>query len=303
MLQELLYITTSNYLFCYDVNNAKLTKIAIHVSATQDFDGNGAFGIDYWKNGRKIVIALRRNLIYSTLPKGKYSSDVSLLFLDVGSPASTESVDITDVLDVHQIAVFGDTVFIIESSRNRVVLYNLISNSVSKYIKIGNNARDENHLHSIHVDESKIYIVYGNCCRSKLDYGGVVILDTETVLKHDGDVPGLLYGSVVKIPNYYFTHDIEPFGEDFLICGSHSGDVFSYKTNNSLFNTAGWCRGIALSKKGIWVGNSPMSDLENRSKGDGEIILFSYDTYKEIFKLKLYGSGQVYDLFLWAGED
>jgi hypothetical protein len=82
------------------------------------------------------------------------------------------------------------------------------------------------------------------------------------------------------------------------MCGSHSGEVFKYKEGRTLFNSGGWCRGLAVSQHGIWVGNSPMANMEDRALGSGEVCLFDPKTYENIKVIKLPKSGQVHDLLL-----
>ncbi len=282
-----LFVTTSNAVCLVEPVSGNILDL-LRRGPHQSFFGIAADG----ETG-KIYAAARSDL--GTPKRGKYSSDVSLYRIDAGTLKTEKVVDLCNIHDVHQMALFDGRAFLCDTGQNRIAVVNLETGQIVQWIPIGGERRDRHHVNAIHVDRRRILIGLNN---RGFRPSAVLEIPTESAFSASGDPDGLEIGVIHEIPGLFHAHDMEPWENDFLICASHDGRVFSFSKRAPLFTAGGWSRGLVVTEEGIWVGASPQADRSMRHSAQlsAALSLFAHGTFRRERTLELPGSGQVHDL-------
>ncbi len=282
-----LFVTTSNAVCFVDPATGNL------VNLLPRGPHQGFFGIAAEQDSGTIYVAARSG---TGTPRGaKYSTQVTLYRIDAGTLQAEKVMELPDIHDVHQLALFDGQVFFCDTGQNRIVIADLEAGRLTRSIPIGRVRRDRHHVNAIHVDKQRILIVLNN---RGFRPSAVLELPTEGLLGTPDEPDGLEVGVIHEIPGLFHAHDMEPWENDFLISASHDGRVFSFSKRAPLFAADGWSRGLAVTHEGVWVGASPQADrsLRHSAELSATLSLFAHGTFPRQRTIVLPGSGQVHDL-------
>jgi hypothetical protein len=255
------------------------------------------FGIDYHKRTNRIIVASRER--FSIKKHNKPTSDMALYAIDIKNNESKLIAHIQDVHDVHQIAIKDDLVFITDSGKNRVPVYDLVSKDKVTIINIGEKRDDINHINALYIYDDFLFIGLNNRGEKNSEILKVSLADCFDSNRFQ--VNALEKSEILALEGVTHSHDIELFGEKFLVSCSHKGDVYTVPGNQLLLHTGNWTRGLAVGFNTLWVGSSEQANRRNRHKEsiDGEVKIYDLKPpYKILKKMKLKAAGQVNDIFV-----
>lgn len=292
----MLFATTSNGVYLCDIAEGKVQRI---LGNKQNFGLSkagilGYFGITrHAPTGCILVASRERNNPFKAL-----STYVKLYLIDPISLNATLLAVINDVHDVHQIAWHDDRVFLTDTGKNRLVIYNT-SNGKRVAANIGDKRRDINHLNAVTIYEDHLYLGLNN--RSIIP-SSILKLPLTALCgsKDDKQFDILKAGELIVLKDAMYTHDIEADKSGRLFaCKSREGIVFNIETQGLLLEIEGWVRGLAFSPTRLCVGVSIFGDRKERhsEKADGAILVYSLPDLKQLDSLLLSKAGQVNDLF------
>lgn len=262
----------------------------------KDRKWTGFFGIARHPRSRSIVAACRQRL--GTARVRKHSTDVALYRIDPATLQHEVIGKVYDVHDVHQIAIWEDLVFLTDTGLNRLHVWDLGTGDLRWILEVGEERSDVNHLNALLVEKGTLLVGMNNRGRAdaaimRIPLAALTGLDAGVV-----DAYGI--GSVVPLPGFRHTHDLECRPEGLLLCASHDGLVLSADPPGVLFTVGGWSRGLAVGEEGIWVGISQFAERGRRHSRSlsGEIVLFGHGDYQPLRRITIDGAGQVHDLIL-----
>lgn len=295
----MLFITTSNAVFAYEAESGRLCtpvpwRYRKGCLARLFHRSIGFFGITRHERSGKLLIASRER--FGTPACGKPSTDACLLALDPRTLKYDAVATIRDVHDVHQIAAVGDVVFITDTGKNRLLLWDLARNRLLRIINIGETRQDINHINALRVYHGKLLIGFNNNGHTN---GQVMSVELRAVLESDRtEIEATVLGAVVKEVPFRITHDLLPYRDTLLACDSKRSVVFRIDDESPLLSLQPWLRGLAATDEGLWVGISDVAERHKRHShlGCGLVKLFSHDMSKPKKVVELKGSGQVNDL-------
>ncbi|NOR52235.1 MAG: hypothetical protein GQ470_06400 [Gammaproteobacteria bacterium] len=255
---------------------------------------SGYFGISHHQPSGGILVASREKL--GTPAVDKPSTDTKLHLIDPDTLKYQTVATVMDVHDVHQIESDGDLVFLTDTGKNRVHVYDLVNQRTRLIINIGDQRTDIHHLNALHICDSQLHIGLnnrGNMESAILNIPMSLIYETE-----EATIDGMHVGQLNTLKGIHHTHDIEPYGDDYICSASHSGFVFRASNCEPIINLDNWVRGLCSDRDGIWVGTSPLASRSERhsEKLRSCIIQYSHETFQQIQSIDLHGSGQVNDL-------
>ena len=253
----------------------------------------GFFGIAPHPAGDSVLAASREKL--GTPRRDKPWTD-SRLYRVFHEPqrAPEIAVDLKDVHDVHQIATAGSLVLLTDTGLNRLVLHDLQQGRTWAR-DVGGARSDINHLNAVHVADTRVLLGLNNRGDKPAE---VLELDLAGLCDPDEREDLLTVGRLRQLGQQLHTHDIEPFGGDYLYCASHDGRVHRLSDGAVLLETGGWVRGLVRDQAGLWVGASPLAERSQRHREDldGQVHLFDPATLEKKKSWLLQGAGQVNDL-------
>ncbi|MDH5751072.1 MAG: hypothetical protein OEZ59_01470 [Deltaproteobacteria bacterium] len=285
----MIYITTSNGVLSYDHQADKCTMLV------SPAESQGFFGLDFHQSSGTIIAACRRNLRF-TFRQKKHGSDVMLYRIDPSDGTARELGPVYKVFDVHQIAIHGDTVFLTDTTLNRVHVFDLASRRTTGMLNIGPRRKDINHVNAVLVRDGELLVGLNN--RGEKD-SEVLSIPLDLALSPPrGKVDILKLGRIRAMRGVVHSHDLEPYENGLIGCASHDGFVFRMETSEPFIRTEGWVRGLAETPEGLWVGTSRIATRAERHKGelDGRIMLFSHGEAEPRKTVPLEGAGQICDL-------
>jgi len=290
----MIFVSTSNGIYIINPsNNQVLQKLTV-------FRSLEIFGI-CWSNylGRPVFASRNRSWLY---PFKKKSTSCNLYSVSSGSKFSPELIaKIPDVNDVHQIAAANSYVYLSDTTKNRIVVFDLENNQAISNIDIGSLRKDINHINALHIDKDFLFVGLNN--RGKQDSQVLKIrLDKLDYSKHEQR--GDLIGEIIELPNRVHTHDIFPFNDDYLVSASHNGVVFKAIKNSDCISGGGWVRGLTSADSILWVGESKKAERKKRHSVELSGALNKYDsvTFEKLGSISLPGAGQVNDLLFVDDE-
>ncbi len=294
----MILITTSNGVFRLSAEDPSASLVHPRDKGFFFFrkGSGGFFGICEHPDGDSYLAASREKL--GTPRHDKPWTDVRLYRVwKEPSPSVEVCADVKDIHDVHQIATMGDQVVLTDTGKNRLGFFNLKTGKVWT-LDLGSQRSDINHLNAVHVTESELLVGLNNRGHKPAE---ILSLDRKSLESSPLENDALKMGRVEVLGSQLHTHDVEPFGDDFLYCASHDGQVHRRSNGQSILNCGDWVRGLALNAEGLWVGVSALADRANRHREnlDGQIHLFQPDTLELIKSWQLVNAGQVNDIVAW----
>lgn len=296
----MIFITTSNgvYQLHEETGTAVLVMGNKHTPGLFKKKAKGYFGICLHQPSGDILVASREKL--GTPEAGKPATDCKLHRINPTTLEHAVIAELRDLHDVHQIACHGDRVYLTDTGKNRVHVYDLNAGKVVRMINVGPRREDIHHLNALHCEERTLLIGLNN--RGDQD-SAILELPYDVIDSTDGtELDGLECGKLHTLHGIHHTHDIEPLENDYLICASHSGFVFRISDKEKLIHMDNWVRGLCCDDDGIWVGTSPLASRAERhsEKLDSSINYYSRSDMSLRKSIHLHGSGQVNDLITVA---
>ncbi|MDH5720439.1 MAG: hypothetical protein OEZ13_07415 [Spirochaetia bacterium] len=285
----MIFISTSNGIFKLK-DSLDLPAIILKPESSLGF-----FGIVYYAKEKSVLAASREK--YRLNFRSKHSTDVKIYEIDLNSLESRERCVVPKVYDVHQIEIINDTLFLTDTTLNRIHVFDLISNKTKGIINVGSKRKDINHINALLKNDNELWIGLNNRGRSDSE---ILMLSAETALMNDGlkKIDALKTGKIVKLSGYQHTHDLEVYNEAVIACASKQDSVFRTDNLEIIVHLKGFIRGLASDKEGLWVGISPTASRAERHKSnlDAELCLFSHNDFQLIKKIIVPGAGQLCDL-------
>lgn len=294
----MILITTSNGVFRLSAEDPAATLVQPRDKGFLFFrkGSGGFFGICEHPDGDSYLAASREKL--GTPRHDKPWTDVRLyrVWKDPSLPAEPLA-DIEDIHDVHQIAIMGDQVVLTDTGKNRLGFFGLNTGDVWT-LDVGPQRTDINHLNALHVSEDHLLVGLNNRGQKPAE---ILTLDREILVESLAGKDALEVGRVETLGTQLHTHDVEPFGEDYLYCASHDGRVHRRSDGASLLQCGDWVRGLAVNDEGLWVGVSALADRASRHREDldGQVHLYHPDTLELLKSWPLIKAGQVNDIVAW----
>lgn len=304
MIEDKIYITTSNGVYFIDEKNNEVKNILPTKKLFGIFKRKGYafFGIAYHEFSGNVIAAFRQRS--GTKKHNKPTTDILLYSIDPDTHDSEIITEIKDIHDVHQIAVKDDLVFITDCGKNRIPVYDLNSEDKITMINIGDIRDDINHVNALHIESDFLFIGLNNRGIKESEILRIAIQDCFDANHFQVDILGK--ATKIKLKDIYHSHDIEKLGEDLIVCSSHQGDIFRVSDSSLLLHSGNWARGLALYEDMVLVGSSEFAERDKRHKEniDGEIKIFNLEPPRKLLKtIKLEGAGQVNDILIVPQKD
>jgi hypothetical protein len=294
-MKSLLFITTSNGVYVLDTESGK-SECFLGNKHTPGFfkkKARGYFGITFHKKSGKIIVASREKL--GTKRHNKPTTDTKLHAIDPATLQYEQIATIMDTHDVHQITSADDLIYITDTGKNRVVVYDLDSQCIVKLVNVGTVRDDINHINAVLIHNDELLIGLNNR-GNESEILHVKISDIFKTNDHQLDAKDI--GTISAIKGVTHSHDLEICGDMLVCCSSHNGQVINTETAEVLIKENLWVRGLAANESCIWAGESFITTRKQRHNKsiDGYIHEYSLDDYSTINNYTLTNSGQVNDL-------
>ncbi len=294
-----LFITTSKGFYNYDLNKNILKKIIGNWDkGIFRKPSKGYFGICLDIDNKQIITASREKLSKKTLYNK--STDLILHFYDPVSKSKVKKIIIYNLYDVHQIFYFNKKIYLTDTGRNRIQVYNCDTRKIESYINVGIERKNLNHVNAIFVDNNKILIGLNNGNKNNFKNGQIIELNNKN---YDSNftIDALEEGKIIELRNIHHTHDLEKIDNDFLISASEDGNLISLNKLNLVKNLPKWTRGIAKSADHIYVGKSGIASRKLRHSRyyDGMITVLDRKTFAVVKELNIPKIGQLNDILYY----
>jgi hypothetical protein len=292
----MLFATTSNGVYCCDVARRDVRRILGNQRKPGVLkpESRGCFGIARHPPSGGVLVASRER---SPLRLGKLANCVGLHLIDPASLQNRLLATIDDVHDVHQIAWHEGRVFLTDTGKNRIVVYDTRDGGC-KIANVGEVRDDVNHINAILVHEGKLYVGLNNRGEKPAELLRLPLTDFYAGLEAGTPDLAKLAEHIVFEENLH-THDLESDTQGRLFaCVSYAGSVFEVSTEEPILKVGDWTRGLAFGPDKLWVGTSELAGRKDRhsEKLDGGISLYNLPELELVDRLRLRGAGQVNDL-------
>jgi len=290
----MIFAGTSNGIYIVDpVSDEVVNKLCIPRSLE-------IFGICWsdFLNG-PIFASRNRSLLYPIIKK---STSCNLYSITSGPGFSPELIArVPDVCDVHQIKSTGSKVYLTDTNRNRIVVFDIEKNETICSIDIGPDREDINHINALSIHGGHLLVGLNN--RGKKD-AQILKIRLDRLDYSKKNQRGDLIGEFIELPNRVHTHDIFPLTDDYLVSASHNGVVFKAIKNADCISGGGWVRGLAIADGILWVGESKKAERNKRHSSELSGAVNKYDsvTFEKLGSVMLPGAGQVNDLLFVDDE-
>jgi hypothetical protein len=299
MINEKAYITSSNGVYYYTNDMDAPERILSTKKLFGIFRRKGYcfFGIDRHSRTNRIIVGSRERR--GTKKHNKPTTDMALYAIDPNTNESKKIANILDVHDVHQIAIHDDLIFITDCGKNRVPVYDLNSKDRVTMINIGEERDDINHVNALFISEGFLFVGLNNRGVKNSEILKIAIKDCFDSNRFQ--VNALDKAEVLSLEGITHSHDIELYGEKFLVSCSHKGDVYKVPGSELLLHVGNWSRAIAVGKHTLWVGSSEQAERKDRHNEDIDGVVKIYDLkppYKLVKEIYLRSAGQVNDILL-----
>jgi hypothetical protein len=290
-----LFITTSNGIYTLDTESGESECILSNKHTPGFFKkkARGYFGITFHEKTGKVIVASREKL--GTKRHNKPTTDTKLHAID---PATLEVKLIATVLDthdVHQVTADGDLIYITDTGKNRVVVYDLDKQAIAKIINVGAVRDDINHINAVLIHNGELLVGLNN----RGEESEILHVNINDIFATDDlEIDAKDIGTVRAISGVTHSHDLEICGDMLVCCSSHNGQVINTETAEVLIKENLWVRGLAANESYIWAGESFITTRKQRHKKsiDGTIHKYRLDDYSSVDSYTLTNSGQVNDL-------
>lgn len=294
----MIFITTSNGVFRLGAEDPAAQLV---LARRRGFwllrrGSGGFFGIAPHPDGDSCLAVSRERL--GTVRRGKPWTDARLYRIWPDAQRSPRPVaDLKDIHDVHQIATSGRLVLLTDTGLNRLRVHDLDTGR-SWNLDVGPERTDINHLNALHAGIGQVLVGLNNRGAKPAE---ILTLDLALVAAPPAGADALQLGQVEALGRQLHTHDIEPFGDDFLYCASHDGRVHRRSTLQAILHCGDWARGLAVNADGLWVGASALADRSSRHREDldGQVHLYDPESLELKRSWQLTGAGQVNDILAW----
>ncbi|MDZ7804193.1 hypothetical protein [Thiohalophilus sp.] len=292
-----LFVSTSNGIFSVNPDTESIRHVLKrkHTSGLFSRRAKGYFGICNYANN-KVMAASKE--VMGTTKSNKPTSDckLHLIFPDTGGYEYLASV--YDVHDVHQIEYYDGFVFLTDTGKNRIVVYDLEKQIVKGYLDIGKRRFDINHVNAVKVFNGILYI--------GLNYAEP---NSKILLLHMASLEVALDCSdimdivdVITIPGCFHTHDLVECDDKLLVCSSADARLVDAYTGRQLWAYESWLRGIAVTENHVWVGQSVHAKRRKRhsKKLAGYLHKLDRNTFEFQGTVTISKVGQINDM-VYAG--
>lgn len=289
----MLYATTRRGVFVYDSRRDEVAPVIGNGRAGLFARrARGFYGICWHRRSGLLLVASRERL--GTPRAGKRTTDVRLHFVEPGSRRHWLAAEVHDVHDVHQIACHEDFVFLTDTGKNRIHVYNLARKRPRAVVNIGPARADINHVNALLVRGDALLVGLSN--RGHRD---AEILFLPMAPLRAGAAPELdaqALGRVVRVPGVRDSHGLEPWRDQLLLCASPAGRV-TRADGTALTRVGAWARGLAPFAGGMWVGTNAFVPRTRRDNMcyDGRLVCLS-EKLEILQTARLTGAGLVNDL-------
>ena len=297
-----LYITTSKGLYNYDLRKNKLKKIIgnWHKGIFKK-PSKGFFGICFDDNKKQIITVSREKLTISDLYDK--STDLILHFYDPMSQLKVDEKIIYNIYDVHQIFYFNKKIYLTDTGKNRIQIYNCVTKKIESFINIGIDRKNLNHVNAIFADKNEILIGLNNGNKENFKNAQIIKINTNKTYDSDLSIDAYDKGKIIELNNIYHTHDLEHIDNDFFVSASEDGNLVSLNKLTAVKSLPKWTRGISKSNNHIYVGKSGLASRKLRHSRyyDGMISVLDRKTFNLIKELNIPKIGQLNDILYFEG--
>ena len=292
-----LFITSSRGVYKYNLKNDNISQIISNWNkGIFTKPSKGFFGICLNKSKNEVIFASRENL--SNEAKYDKSTDIIIHFYNFVNNSITKNIIIKNLFDVHQIAFYDNLIFITETGKNRIQVLNSNTNNIQFYIDVGKIRSDVNHINSISIDKSYLFIGLNNGhAKNVFKNAQLIKIPTSEILKMKSfDVLDEKY--LENLNGVFHTHDMEKFDDDYLISSSNLGKIYSYNKKKFIKDINPWTRGITVSNTQLFIGKSGMGKRKFRHSRyyNGEIFVLDKFNLTVIKKIVISKIGQLNDI-------
>lgn len=294
-MKSLIFITTSNGVYVLDDHSGKSQCILgnKHTPGFFKKKASGYFGITFHEQTEKVIVASREKL--GTKKYNKPSTDTKLHAINPLTFEHELIATIMDVHDVHQITSNEQFIYLSDTGKNRVIVYNIEKIQIHCIINVGPDREDINHINALHILDKKLLIGLNNRGRES----AILSLDVTEINQYKNtEFNALELGTLKNITNVSNSHDLEPYNNTILCCSSHDGHVIDTSNAKTIISEENWVRGMTINQNTLWVGASIFATRNNRhSKAlDGSIHKYNLDDCSLLGSYKLNKSGQINDM-------
>ena len=296
-----LYLTTSKGLYKYNLKENILLKIIGNWSkGLFKKPSKGFFGICLDNNKNQIITASRENF---TIDKFyNKSTDLILHFYDPINNRSVENVTIKNIYDVHQIFYHNKKIYLTDTGKNRVQVYNCETKKIDSFIDVGPDRKNYNHVNAIYVDKNRILIGLNNGNKENLKNAQIIEIIPKNISNNNQDAFNI--GKIIELKDIFHTHDIEKIGDDYFFSASEDGNLVSLNQLSVIKKLPVWTRGITKSKDYIFVGKSGTASrkLRHTRYYDGMVSVLSRNDLNLVDELKIPKIGQLNDILYYESS-
>ncbi len=295
----MILITTSNGVFRLSADEPAAQLVLPRKKGFLIFKkgSGGFFGISPHPDGDSYLAASREKL--GTPRHDKPWTDVRLFRIWKNAAKAPEFfADIHDIHDVHQIATMGHLVLLTDTGKNRIGVYDVALEKTTA-LNVGQQREDINHINALHTTADEVLVGLNNRGNKPAE---ILTLFQDVFGELEPGVDALNLGTLEQLGDQLHTHDVEPFGDDYLYCASHDGRVHRRSTRESILHCGDWVRGLAMDQDGLWVGVSALADRANRHREDldGQVHLYDPVSLDLLGTWDLVKAGQVNDIVGWG---
>jgi hypothetical protein len=299
-----LLITTSNGVYCLDdkTGSSRCIMSNKHTPGFFKKRAHGYFGICYHPDSSKVIVSSREKL--GTRKHNKPTTDTKLHAIDTTDFSHCVISPVKDVHDAHQIFCNDNYIFITDTGKNRVVVFDVSINEVIKIINIGKIRKDIHHVNAVLVHSDHLYIGISDKVSEKIvgrAASSILRIHLNKIFDNSNhEIDALHDGHAEPLKNTSNSHDLEVCDNQILCCSSHNGKVMNIETSSTLISEDGWIRGLAANEHFLWVGNSFIASRKDRHKRsiDGKLNKYDLKTFEKVDNYTLIQSGQINDVII-----
>ena len=296
-----LYLTTSKGLYKYNLKENILIKIIGNWSkGLFKKPSKGFFGICEDNNKNQIITASREK--FSIKNFYNKSTDLLLHFYDPINKIVVDKVAVKNIYDVHQIFYHNMKIYLTDTGKNRVQIYNCETKKIESFIDIGPNRNNYNHVNAIYVDKNKILIGLNNGNKENLKNAQIIEIDPKNIANNNLDAFNV--GKIIELKDIFHTHDIEKIGDDYFVSASEDGNLISLNQLSAIKKLPIWTRGITKNKDYIFIGKSGIASRKLRHSRyyDGMVSVLSRNDLNLVNELNIPKIGQLNDILYYESS-
>lgn len=295
-MADKLFITTSNGIYLLDPESGISSCVLgnKHSHGILSKKARGYFGICLL-DANHVLVSSREKL--GLRKYNKPTTATRLFAIDINTLNYEPVATIRDVHDAHQIACEDGRVYITDTGKNRVIVYQLEQQSIERIVNVGERRDDINHINAVLIENGKLLIGLNNRGRES----EILSIELEAIFSNtEHEVDGYAIGELISMNGVTHSHDLERCHGMLLCCSSNMGRVIDSANGRAIIEADNWVRGLAANTSRLWLGASFVTTRAKRhSKAiDGNIHQYSLPDYQLTGSHLLTGSGQVNDMIL-----